>query len=322
MPGEELSAEDAWASLRRYGGWKLIRDSFLRFRYGDGFSHSRALALQICLALIPAVIAVIGLSSVIHQESVSHVLEFTFRQMTPGASKPVLSETILRSQRTAGQGGTVALLLGLITAIVAMTTAMGQVERGANRIYGIERDRPFSRKYGAAFMNALTAGVAISLGFVMVVAGKALGDSLAQVYHWPDAAVTAWGVLRWPLGLALALLSVSVLFKYAPRRRQPGPTWLAVGGAVSLGLWLLFTWLLAEYVGRSSSFGTIYGPLTAVIALLLWANLTSIALFIGLAFAAQLEARRAGVIRPVLEDPGPGADRADSPPAIRHGSVL
>ena len=37
-------------------------------------------------------------------------------------------------------------------------------------------------------------------------------------------------------------------------------------------------------------------------ALLLWANLTGIALFLGLAFAAQLEAQRVGVSSPALAD--------------------
>jgi hypothetical protein len=48
------------------------------------------------------------------------------------------------AQHTHDQGATVgqlALWLGLPAAIVALTTAMGQIERGANRIYGIERDR-------------------------------------------------------------------------------------------------------------------------------------------------------------------------------------
>lgn len=39
-------------------------------------------------------------------------------------------------------------------------------------------------------------------------------------------------------------------------------------------------------------------------ALMVWANLTAIALFYGLAAAAQLEAARAGGLPPVRPDPG------------------
>ena len=61
MTEDQLSADDAWHTLRRHGGWCLLRDAFIRFRYGDGFSHSRALALQLCLAVVPFLIALTGL---------------------------------------------------------------------------------------------------------------------------------------------------------------------------------------------------------------------------------------------------------------------
>ena len=48
----------------------------------------------------------------------------------------------------------------------------------------------------------------------------------------------------------------------APRRQQPGYSWLAFGSGVSLALWLLLTGLLALYVVASGSFGSTYGPLT------------------------------------------------------------
>jgi hypothetical protein len=47
--------------------------------------------------------------------------------------------------------------------------------------------------------------------------------------------------------------------------------------------------------------GATYGPLAGTIGLLLWTFLTSVALFLGLAFSAQLEAVRAGVPGPRVE---------------------
>ena len=67
-------------------------------------------------------------------------------------------------------------------------------------------------------------------------------------------------------------------------------------------LWFLFTGLLALYLDASSgTFGQTYGPLTGMIAVLVWAFLTALALFLGVAFAAQLEAVRAGVPQPVAD---------------------
>jgi uncharacterized BrkB/YihY/UPF0761 family membrane protein len=75
-----------------------------------------------------------------------------------------------------------------------------------------------------------------------------------------------------------------------------------VGAGLATVLWWLVSLLLAAYAAESREFGVTYGPLTGVMALLLWANLTEVALFVGVAFAAQLEARRVGVSGPALED--------------------
>ena len=52
---------------------------------------------------------------------------------------------------------------------------------------------------------------------------------------------------------------------------------------------------LALWIGATENFGATYGPLAGTIAILLWTFLTAVAVLLGLAFAAQLEAVRAGV---------------------------
>ena len=185
-----------------------------------------------------------------------------------------------------------------------MTTAMGQIERGANRIYGVERDRPSVHKYGNALLLVLMAGLPMAAGMIVVAAGGPLGDVLAQACHWSPGPRLAWQIARWPFGILLALASATAIFRRAPRRRQPSLSWLAVGAGLSLASWAALTALLSWYVGGSSALGATYGPLTAIIALMAWANLTSIALLLGLSVAAQLEACRSGSRRPAADDPG------------------
>ena len=94
---------------------------------------------------------------------------------------------------------------------------------------------------------------------------------------------------------------------------------MAVGSAVALTLWLLLTWLLALFVRSSGSFGSVYGPLTAIMALLLWALLSGVALLLGIAFAAQLEAVRAGVDRGAEDDPERAPEPVKERPAPSRG---
>jgi YihY family inner membrane protein len=307
MIGEELSGDEALAALRRYGGVRLLADAFARFRYADGFTNARGLGFQIVLGMVPFTIALAGVATAAHTESVGRIIELTAGRIVPGASAEVVEEALAGTRRSAHSDvwSTIALWLGLAVAVLNLASAMGQVERGANRIYGIERDRPFPAKYGRALLLAFAAGVPMVLGFLVLVAGEAVGRSTAQAFGWQGMPAW-WPAVRLPLGAVLAWIASAVIFRWSPRRDQPGYTWLAFGSAVHLVLWVGATWLLTLYVAKSGSFGAVYGPLTAFVALLLWANITGVALFLGIAFAAQLEAARAGLDHSVRPDPGPG----------------
>jgi YihY family inner membrane protein len=314
----ELSADHAWRALRRYGSWRLLRDAFLRFRSGDGFSHARALGLQLCLAAVPLLIALNGLASKLGDpHRAGRVVADTVLALTPGASESLVNQLLTDQGRTSDLSQ-VALALGLLTAVVALTTAAGQIERGANRIYGVDQDRSALQKYLRALVLTAVAGVPALVSFLLLVAGGAIGASMQRWYHWDTAAVTTWNLLRWPLSLGLTVVTVSLLFRYAPHRRQPGLSWLMVGAGLTTALWWLVSLLLAAYAAESREFGAAYGPLTGVIALLLWANLTGIALFVGAAFAAQLEARRVGISGRAVADQHRSweerADHAHQPP--------
>lgn len=295
----ELEGDDAVETLRETGIRELLRDSFVRFRFADGFSHSRALAFQLVLTFFPGLIALVALGHALGQGSVSRVIADTVRELAPGPAGEIVTQAF--AQGTEASDSATALVAGIAVALIAASTALGQVERGSNRIYGVERDRPALRKYALAFALALSAGLATALAFVVLVPGSALGEALKNATGWSDALDTAWEVGRWPLGALLVAVAVTMLFRLSPNRHQPEESWLAFGSGISIALWFAFTGLLALYVSEVQEFGETYGPLAGVIGILVWALLTAIALFGGLAVAAQLEAVRAGVPTPHVE---------------------
>src|ERR687897_3285736 len=122
----ELSADHAWRALRRYGGWPLLQDALARFRSGDGFSHARALGLQLCLAAVPLLIALNGLASKLGDpRRAGRVVADTVLALTPGASESLVRQLLAHEERVR-DSGQVALTLGLLTAVVALTAAVGQ----------------------------------------------------------------------------------------------------------------------------------------------------------------------------------------------------
>ncbi|WP_134764774.1 YihY/virulence factor BrkB family protein [Nocardioides sp. 1609] len=302
MDGEELDAEDAWHLARQHGLGAVLRGAFVRFRYGDGFTNSRALALQTCLGVVPFLLAVTGLAADVDDERWARVIARTVEAVSPGGDgKDALAGAVSGGSERAGE---VALVLGLLLALVSMTTAMAQVERGSNRIYGIRRDRPALAKYGRAAVLTAVLVLPVGLGFFLLVAGGAFGDAMVSEYGWSGTAHTTWQVLRWPAGLALLVTTIAVLLDHAPRRRQPALSWLALGSGVAVVLSMAAAAGLALYVNVSGSFGSTYGPLAGIVALLLWSLMSAISLFLGVAVCAQLEALRAHQPDPADPDPG------------------
>ena len=303
----ELEGDDALRTLRSTGWAQLAKDSFVRFRAADGTSHSRGLAFQVMLTLLPFVIALVGLATAMNVDQLHQLLTQTVDRLAPGPAGQIFTQAIRQGAKSAARGGVWALLLGLVAALASATVAMGQIERGANRLYGVEQDRPTAEKYWNGFKLACTAGV-LTVAAMMIIVG---GTEMASAVGLSGAVKALWTLLRWPLSIAFVIVAFALLFRAAPRRHQPSWSWLAVGSGLSVLLWFVFTGLLGLYLGASSgTFGRTYGPLTGVIAILLWTFLTSLAIYLGRAFAAQLEAVRAGV-------PGPRTGEQTNPEGRR-----
>ena len=291
----ELSGDDAWRALRDTGRRRLLKDAFQRLRSADGFSHARSLAFVTSLVLVQGLIAVVGLATALGDTSVARLIISTIHAAVPGPAGEVLTNVVASAHDAGASRKYVALGLGLLGTLVTGSTAMGQFERGLNRLYGVEQDRPSVRKYGLGLLLAVSVGVLATLAF----ASLALGDSVRRSTN-SHALDGVWSVVRWPLGLLLMAVTVTVLFRWCPRRRQPAFSWLAFGSSVSVLLWFVVTLGLGMFFRVSRSFGDTYGPLAGIVALQLWALLSAIGMFYGGAVAAQLEAVRAGA--PIPQD--------------------
>jgi YihY family inner membrane protein len=289
----ELTGDDARKTLLNTGRRKLVRDAFVRLRTADGFSHARSLAFLIALVSVQGIIALVGLATLLGHGELSRAVVGIIHQAVPGPAGTELTKTVEQAKGVGGSDQYLGLEVGLAGTLITATTLMGQIERALNRLYGVEKDRPTMKKYGLAFLLAVTAGGCATLAFAIAAFGHSISGSLQN-----GTPSTAWNILRWPLALGLIMSAVALLLRWAPRRHQPAWSWLAFGSTLAVILWAGATLLLSLYFQLSSSFGRTYGPLAGTVALLLWAFLSAVALLFGAAVAAQLEAVRAGAPSP------------------------
>ena len=189
----ELTGDHARETLLETGRVRLVVDAFSRLRYADGFSHSRSLAFAMALVLVQGLIALVGFASAFGNLELSRVIVDTIENAMPGLAGEILTDAVKQAREVGSKQRYLPLVLGLVGTTITATTALGQVERGVNRIYGIQRDRPALEKYGRAFFLALSVGFLFAVAFVLLAFGRDIGDEEGTVH-------TVWVVVRWPSG--------------------------------------------------------------------------------------------------------------------------
>lgn len=268
----------------------VLVEGVTRFRAADATSTARAVAFQVVLASIPAVIAIVAIATRLGEGSFRELILSVVESIAPGSTAELFRSVVQQGSDAASSslwviGGAVGATL------VSGISAMTQMQRGANRIYGIEEDRPVRRRYGLALVLTVSFGLLFLAGFLFITLGDAVGSRLGDL-----EALWTWG--RWPVGLVVVMVALTGLFKFTPFRHQPPLRWMVAGAVLSVLLWVAVTAGLALYLQASSTFGDVYGPLAGIIGLMLWAQLGSMAIFLGLAYTAQVEAHAANAPEP------------------------
>jgi uncharacterized BrkB/YihY/UPF0761 family membrane protein len=264
--------------IRGRGVGTLAKETMERFRDADGASHARALAYQFAFVMLSGFIGLVGLASVLDIGGVRRTVQSMATTISPGPSGRLLEE----ATRQGAQGAGTAALFGLGAALVAGTLAMAQAQRSANRMLG-DDDGPRAEHDGRALALAISAGLLLIVGGLVLIGG----GSLAEGFGWTGSAADAWNVVRWPIGIAIVAGGLFLLFRRAPRRTLEDPGARIAGAAVAVAVWIVFSLLLSLYFAVGTGSRT-YGPLLAVIALLLFAGATSFALHLGFAMTATL----------------------------------
>ena len=232
---------------RRWSGsaaGKLLRDAFMRLRFADGFSHARSMAFATSLVLVQGLIAHRRLRR--GGQRRQHRPIGGARDPQRGARARATASSPTRSRRrtpTARRRVGSRSCSAPSARSISGSTLFGQLERGLNRIYGVEQDRPTRAE--------VRPGAAPHRHRRRVFGGRVRGVRLRpgdRLRSWARKRARSWDIARWPLALALIVAAMALLFRWSPRRRQPAWSWLAYGSALSVLLWSASTLALGSDV--------------------------------------------------------------------------
>ena len=90
-----------------------------------------------------------------------------------------------------------------------------------NRAYDVQETRPFWKVRGISILATLGLSALILIGVLLLVAGPSIGRTLAEVLTLGDEFMFVWNILRWPAALLFMVVTVALIFYFAPDANQP-----------------------------------------------------------------------------------------------------
>ena len=271
----------------RRRSWRVVAQTFaacLRYRVTGLAAEAAFFAI---LSLPPLVFGLAGAVGFVAQRfdvtTVTafrdQVLALSLQLLTPAAVNGVLLPTL---DDVLSGGRFEVISIGFVLALWSGSRALNVVLDTVTIMYGLAGQRSILRTRALSFSLYLVGLCAAVVLLPLVLAGPGLVDRVL-----PDR-LSVLGGLYWPVVLLGTVAVLATLFHLAVPVRQRWRRDLP-GAALTLLLWLGGSALLRFVLDRSVDTTSIYGPLAAPIAVLLWLYLISLALLVGAAFNASLD---------------------------------
>ena len=286
--------------------------SCLRYRVTGLAAEAGFFALLSLPALVLGLVASAGyvgqgLGTDVLGDLRNRIGQFAGTTLTAEAVHGVILRTFDEVVRT---GRPEVVSLGFLVSVWSGSRALNVYLDTIAIMYGLGGRRGIvrTRLLSLSLYVAALAGAVVVLPLLLLGPGL-LADVARTRLGVPETVIVWGGVLSWPVLVLVAVAGLASLYHVAPPVR---PAWIAglPGAGLALALWVLASLALRQVVGGGLGRSSVYGPLAAPVAVLVWLYLLALAVLVGAALNATLAAR----VEVLL--PGAGGGLVDDAPQV------
>jgi len=237
-------------------------------------ARAAALAYYGLLSLFPMLLFLIYLGSqFLESEETRAALFKSLEEILPTAAETV-QQVVDQTLTMRGSIG----LIGGIGLLWSASTLFNALTKSLNVIWSAP-PRPFWRRRMVAAVSVLSIGllfiVSVTFSALTVVPSAEDGTVISQ-----------W--LNFTVGLVVTILLFWLVYQLIPNTPE-NPKAALGGGILAAVLWQGAKAIFVVYLASGlTNYGAVYGSLASVIALILWAYISALILFVGAVFAAAL----------------------------------
>jgi len=138
----------------------------------------------------------------------------------------------------------------------------------------------------AVALTFMTGGL-MALAMLLTLVGNRAGHFLGNLFHLSYAFDVAWPFIRWGIIVSCIVLSMEILYFFGPNVKQRFKHTLP-GALVGTVLWILISEAVSVYISHFANYNKTYGTIGAVIALMFWLYVSSIAILVGAELNSEL----------------------------------
>jgi membrane protein len=302
--------------LRSLLNLQALKATVQDFQRDDALGLAAQLAYYLILALFPFILVLVSLLGLFGSEGLASIVLGYFQQVMPEEVYRLIAtytEDII-SGREKRPG---LLSFGILFTIWTASGAFAALMNALNRAYDVQETRPFWKVRGIAILMTFGLSVLILLGVLLLVFGPSIGRAITDIFGLDEVFVMVWNVARWPAALLFLVLTVALIYYFAPDIDQPF-RWITPGGLIGVLLWVLASVAFSFYVNNFGSYNKTYGSIGVVIILLLYLYISSLTILFGAELNATLVRMKEEISGEQILDAKPANDKPD---ILDEGSI-
>ena len=282
---------------------KRVLTEFLR---DGGTDQAAKLTYFMVLSIAPTLLALFSLATLLLSDLKDEIAQLITEAIESAASGSELGageavKSTIDSLMGSATGGTVALIIGIATALWSASAYIKAYGRVANHIYEVPEGR------GPVRMNAtmLALTVAMILGILLVMVSVLLNETIVESLLGPIASTIGaegvleflmgsflpiWAWVKWPVILVIAFALISLLYWGAPNVDKPF-RFISPGGVFAiLGIGVAAV-ALSIYMGTVAGYSS-YGAIGGIMAVLFALWVMNIVIIMGAEVDAEYQRAR------------------------------